>query len=96
MKDFFFREKFRFRSRERESDRDGFRRDRDRERRVRRWFRFRFRFRLLLRFRIKSKSLLFGRNDRDSYFFRWKERWVNDGWRCLRGNDRYRKNDFEK
>lgn len=42
------------------------------------------------------KSSSFGRNDRDTYSPRWKERWSNDGWRCPRGNDRYRKNDPEK
>ncbi|MXQ91414.1 hypothetical protein E5288_WYG004649 [Bos mutus] len=43
-----------------------------------------------------SKGSSFGRNDRDSYSPRWKERWANDGWRCPRGNDRYRKSDSEK
>lgn len=90
------REKSRSRSRERESDRDGPRRDRDRERRARRWSRSRSRSRSPSRSRTKSKSSSFGRNDRDSYSPRWKERWANDGWRCPRGNDRYRKNDPEK
>ncbi|XP_057556969.1 protein SCAF11 isoform X5 [Hippopotamus amphibius kiboko] len=90
------REKSRSRSRERESDRDGPRRDRDRERRTRRWSRSRSRSRSPSRSRTKSKSSSFGRNDRDSYSPRWKERWANDGWRCPRGNDRYRKNDSEK
>ncbi|XP_054997385.1 protein SCAF11 isoform X2 [Sorex araneus] len=89
------REKSRSRSRERESDRDGQRRDRDRERRSRRWSRSRSRSRSPSRSRTKNKSSLFGRNDRDNYS-RWKERWANDGWRCPRGNDRYRKNDPEK
>ncbi|KAK1341238.1 hypothetical protein QTO34_017641 [Cnephaeus nilssonii] len=91
-------EKSRSRSRERESDRDGPRRERerDRERRTRRWSRSRSRSRSPSRSRTKSKSSSFGRNDRDSYSPRWKERWANDGWRCPRGNDRYRKNDLEK
>ncbi|XP_014313649.1 protein SCAF11 isoform X9 [Myotis lucifugus] len=91
-------EKSRSRSRERESDRDGPRRERerDRERRTRRWSRSRSRSRSPSRSRTKSKSSSFGRNDRDSYSPRWKERWANDGWRCPRGNDRYRKNDAEK
>ncbi|XP_014385028.1 PREDICTED: protein SCAF11 isoform X5 [Myotis brandtii] len=91
-------EKSRSRSRERESDRDGPRRERerDRERRTRRWSRSRSRSRSPSRSRTKSKSSSFGRNDRDSYSSRWKERWANDGWRCPRGNDRYRKNDAEK
>ncbi|XP_036157165.1 protein SCAF11 isoform X8 [Myotis myotis] len=91
-------EKSRSRSRERESDRDGPRRERerDRERRTRRWSRSRSRSRSPSRSRTKSKSSSFGRNDRDSYSPRWKERWANDGWRCPRGNDRYRKNDPEK
>ncbi|XP_075407954.1 protein SCAF11 isoform X2 [Tenrec ecaudatus] len=90
------REKSRSRSRERESDREGQRRDRDRERRTRRWSRSRSRSRSPSRSRTKSKSSSFGRNDRDSYSPRWKERWTNDGWRCPRGNDRYRKSDSEK
>ena len=89
-------EKSRSRSRERESDRDGPKRDRDRERRTRRWSRSRSRSRSPSRSRTKSKSSSFGRNDRVSYSPRWKERWTNDGWRCPRGNDRYRKNDSEK
>ncbi|KAI5760758.1 SCAF11 [Gulo gulo luscus] len=89
-------EKSRSRSRERESDRDGPRRDRDRERRTRRWSRSRSRSRSPSRSRTKIKSSSFGRNDRDTYSPRWKERWANDGWRCPRGNDRYRKNDPEK
>nr|XP_006202944.1 protein SCAF11 isoform X1 [Vicugna pacos] len=96
VKDSSPREKSRSRSRERESDRDGPRRDRDRERRTRRWSRSRSRSRSPSRSRTKSKSSSFGRNDRDSYSPRWKERWSNDGWRCPRGNDRYRKNDPEK
>ncbi|XP_016056655.1 PREDICTED: protein SCAF11 isoform X2 [Miniopterus natalensis] len=98
VKDSSPREKSRSRSRERESDRDGSRRDRDRdrERRTRRWSRSRSRSRSPSRSRTKSKNSLFGRNDRDSYSPRWKERWTNDGWRCPRGNDRYRKNDPEK
>uniref|UniRef100_A0A8D1K548 SFR19-like C-terminal domain-containing protein n=1 Tax=Sus scrofa TaxID=9823 RepID=A0A8D1K548_PIG len=90
------REKSRSQSGERESDRDGPRRDRDRERRTRRWSRCRSRSRSPSRSRTKSKSSSFGRNDRDSYSPRWKERWANDGWRCPRGNERYRKNDPEK
>ncbi|XP_045143179.1 protein SCAF11 isoform X2 [Echinops telfairi] len=90
------REKSRSRSRERESDREGQRRDRDRERRARRWSRSRSRSRSPSRSRTKSKSSSFGRNDRDNYSPRWKERWTNDGWRCPRGNDRYRKSDSEK
>ncbi|XP_070266483.1 protein SCAF11 isoform X3 [Myotis yumanensis] len=91
-------EKSRSRSRERESDRDGPRRERERERerRTRRWSRSRSRSRSPSRSRTKSKSSSFGRNDRDSYSPRWKERWASDGWRCPRGNDRYRKNDIEK
>uniref|UniRef100_A0A8C8ZEX4 SR-related CTD associated factor 11 n=1 Tax=Prolemur simus TaxID=1328070 RepID=A0A8C8ZEX4_PROSS len=89
-------EKSRSRSRERESDRDGQRRDRERERRTRRWSRSRSHSRSPSRSRTKSKSSSFSRNDRDSYSPRWKERWTNDGWRCPRGNDRYRKNDPEK
>lgn len=81
---------------EKESDRDGLRRDRDRERRMRRWSRSRSRSRSPSRSRTKSKGSSFGRNDRDSYSPRWKERWANDGWRCPRGNDRYRKSDSEK
>ncbi|KAM9673678.1 protein SCAF11 isoform 2-T2 [Trichechus inunguis] len=96
VKDSSPREKSRSRSRERESDRDGQRRDRDRERRTRRWSRSRSRSRSPSRSRTKSKSSSFGRNDRDSYSPRWKERWTNDGWRCPRGNDRYRKSDPEK
>ncbi|XP_015989794.1 protein SCAF11 isoform X1 [Rousettus aegyptiacus] len=96
VKDSSPREKSRSRSRERESDRDGPRRDRDRERRTRRWSRSRSRSRSPSRSRTKSKSSSFGRNDRDSYSPRWKERWANDGWRCPRGNDRYRKHDPEK
>ncbi|XP_004428980.1 PREDICTED: protein SCAF11 isoform X1 [Ceratotherium simum simum] len=96
VKDSSPREKSRSRSRERESDRDGPRRDRDRERRTRRWSRSKSRSRSPSRSRTKSKSSSFGRNDRDSYSPRWKERWTNDGWRCPRGNDRYRKNDPEK
>ncbi|XP_028725136.1 protein SCAF11 isoform X1 [Peromyscus leucopus] len=95
-KDSSSREKSRSRSRERESDRDGQRRDRDRERRARRWSRSRSRSRSPSRLRTKSKSSSFGRNERDSYSPRWKERWTNDGWRCPRGNDRYRRNDSEK
>lgn len=91
-------EKSRSQSRESESDRDGPRRERerDRERRTRRWSRSRSRSRSPSRCRTKSKNSSFGRNDRDSYSPRWKERWTNDGWRCPRGNDRYRKNDLEK
>ncbi|XP_040092922.1 protein SCAF11-like isoform X1 [Oryx dammah] len=96
VKDSSPREKSRSRSRERESDRDGSRRDRDRERRMRRWSRSRSRSRSSSRSRTKSKGSSFGRNDRDSYSPRWKERWANDGWRCPRGNDRYRKSDSEK
>ncbi|XP_007179290.2 protein SCAF11 isoform X5 [Balaenoptera acutorostrata] len=96
LKDSSPREKSRSRSRERESDRDGPKRDRDRERRTRRWSRSRSRSRSPSRSRTKSKSSSFGRNDRVSYSPRWKERWTNDGWRCPRGNDRYRKNDSEK
>ena len=88
VKDSSPREKSRSRSRERESDRDGSRRDRDRERRMRRWSRSRSRSRSPSRSRTKSKGSSFGRNDRDSYSPRWKERWANDGWRCPRGNDR--------
>lgn len=95
VKDSSPREKSRSRSRERENDRDGQRRDRDRERRTRRWSRSRSRSRSPSRSRSKNKSSSFGRNDRDNYS-RWKERWTNDGWRCPRGNDRYRKNDPEK
>ncbi|XP_042533485.1 protein SCAF11 isoform X2 [Dipodomys spectabilis] len=94
------KEKSRSRSRERESDRDGQRRERDRERererRTRRWSRSRSRSRSPSRSRTKSKSSSFGRNERDSYSPRWKERWTTDGWRCPRGSDRYRKNDPEK
>lgn len=96
VKDSSPREKSRSRSRERESDRDGPRRDRDRERRTRRWSRSRSRSRSPSRSRAKIKSSSFGRNERDTYSPRWKERWANDGWRCPRGNDRYRKNDPEK
>ncbi|XP_059968138.1 protein SCAF11 isoform X5 [Mesoplodon densirostris] len=96
LKDSSPREKSRSRSRERESDRDGPKRDRDRERRTRRWSRSRSRSRSPSRSRTKSKSSSFGRNDRVSYSPRWKESWANDGWRCPRGNDRYRKNDSEK
>ncbi|KAM5249528.1 protein SCAF11 isoform 1-T3 [Hipposideros larvatus] len=102
MKDSSPREKSSSGSRERESDRDGPRRDRDRdrdrdrERRARRWSRSRSRSRSPSRSRTKSKSSSFGRNDRDGYSPRWKERWTNDGWRCPRGNDRYRKHDPEK
>ncbi|XP_004765640.1 protein SCAF11 isoform X2 [Mustela putorius furo] len=98
VKDSSPREKSRSRSRERESDRDGPRRDRDRdrERRTRRWSRSRSRSRSPSRSRTKIKSSSFGRTDRDTYSPRWKERWTNDGWRCPRGNDRYRKNDIEK
>ncbi|EGW01259.1 protein SCAF11 isoform X1 [Cricetulus griseus] len=96
VKDSSSREQSRSRSRERESERDGQRRDRDRERRVRRWSRSRSRSRSPSRLRTKSKSSSFGRNERDSYSPRWKERWTNDGWRCPRGNDRYRRNDSEK
>lgn len=99
VKDSSPREKSRSRSRERESDRDGARRDRERERerRTRRWSRSRSRSRSPSRSRTKTnKSSSFGRTDRDSYSPRWKERWANDGWRCPRGKDRYRKNDPEK
>ncbi|XP_021488511.1 protein SCAF11 isoform X2 [Meriones unguiculatus] len=96
VKDSSSREKSRSRSREREGDRDGQRRDRDRERRARRWSRSRSRSRSPSRLRTKSKSSSFGRNERDNYPPRWKERWTNDGWRCPRGNDRYRRNDSEK
>ncbi|XP_027624127.1 protein SCAF11 isoform X1 [Tupaia chinensis] len=96
VKDSSPREKSRSQSREREGDRDGQRRDRDRERRTRRWSRSRSRSRSPSRSRTKCKSLLFGRNDRDNYPPRWKERWTNDGWRCPRGNDRHRKSDPEK
>ncbi|XP_023371130.1 protein SCAF11 isoform X2 [Otolemur garnettii] len=89
-------EKSRSRSRERESDRDGQRRDRERERKTRRWSRSRSHSRSPARSRAKSKSSSFCRNDRESYSPWWKERWTNDGWRCPRGNDRYRKNDPEK
>ncbi|KAM4882199.1 protein SCAF11 isoform 2-T2 [Thomomys bottae] len=89
------KEKSRSRSRERESDRDGQRRDRDRERRTRRWSRSRSRSRSPTRSRPKSKSS-FSRNERDNYSPRWKERWTNDGWRCPRGSEWYRKNDMEK
>ncbi|XP_006888238.1 PREDICTED: protein SCAF11-like [Elephantulus edwardii] len=82
------------RSQSRESDRDGQRRDRDRERRTRKWSRSRSRSRSPARSRTKSKSTTFGRSD--NYSPRWKERWTNDGWRCPRGNDRYRKSDLEK
>ncbi|KAM7115178.1 protein SCAF11 isoform 1-T1 [Molossus nigricans] len=94
VKDYSPREKSRSQSRERESDRDGPRRER--ERRNRRWSRSRSRSRSPSRSRTKSKSSSFGRNDRDNYSPRWKERWANDGWRCPRGNDRYRKSDPEK
>ncbi|XP_032104280.1 protein SCAF11 isoform X3 [Sapajus apella] len=87
-------EKSRSQSRERESDRDGQRRER--EKRTRKWSRSRSHSRSPSRCRTKSKSSSFGRNDRDSYTPRWKGRWANDGWRCPRGNDRYRKNDPEK
>ncbi|GAB1299772.1 SR-related CTD-associated factor 11 [Apodemus speciosus] len=96
VKDSSSREKSRSRSRERESDRDAQRRDRERERRARRWSRSRSRSRSPSRLRTKSKSSSFGRNERDNYSPRWKERWTNDGWRCPRGNDRYRRNDSEK
>ncbi|XP_012575963.1 PREDICTED: protein SCAF11 isoform X2 [Condylura cristata] len=96
VKDASPREKSRSRSRDRESDRDVQRRDRDRERRTRRWSRSRSRSRSPSRSRTKSKSSSFGRNDRDSYSPRWKERWANDSWRCPRGSDRYRKSDTEK
>ncbi|KAM6215664.1 protein SCAF11 [Rhynchocyon petersi] len=96
IKDSSPREKSKSRSRERESDRDGHRRDRDRERRPRRWSRSRSRSRSPPRSRTKGKSFSFGRNERDNYSPRWKERWTNDGWRCPRGNDRYRKSDPEK
>lgn len=100
VKDSSPRERSRSRSRERENERDGPRRererDRDRERRTRRWSRSRSRSRSPSRSRTKSKSSSFGRNDRDSYSPRWKERWANDSWRCPRGNDRYRKHDPEK
>uniref|UniRef100_A0A8C3YWB9 SR-related CTD associated factor 11 n=1 Tax=Catagonus wagneri TaxID=51154 RepID=A0A8C3YWB9_9CETA len=96
VKDSSPREKSRSQSREREGDRDGPRRDRDRERRTRRWSRSRSRSRSPSRSRTKSKSSSFGRNDRDNYSPRWKERWANDGWRCPRGNERYRKNDPDK
>ncbi|XP_051016219.1 protein SCAF11 [Acomys russatus] len=96
VKDSSSREKSRSRSRERESDRDGQRRERDRERRARRWSRSRSRSRSPSRMRTKSKSSSFGRNERDNYSPRWKDRWTNDGWRCPRGNDRHRRNDSEK
>ncbi|XP_037369999.1 protein SCAF11 isoform X2 [Talpa occidentalis] len=96
VKDASPREKSRSRSRDRESDRDAQRRDRDRERRTRRWSRSRSHSRSPSRSRTKSKSSSFGRNDRDSYSPRWKERWTNDSWRCPRGSDRYRKSDMEK
>ncbi|NP_001389840.1 protein SCAF11 isoform 3 [Mus musculus] len=96
VKDSSSREKSRSRSRERESDREAQRRERDRERRARRWSRSRSRSRSPSRLRTKSKSSSFGRNERDNYSPRWKERWTNDGWRCPRGNDRYRRNDSEK
>lgn len=96
VKDSSSREKSRSRSRERESDRDAQRRDRDRERRARRWSRSRSRSRSPSRSRTKSKSSSFGRNERDTYSPRWREKWTNDGWRCPRGNDRYRRNDSEK
>nr|XP_045007741.1 protein SCAF11 isoform X1 [Jaculus jaculus] len=88
------REKSRSRSRERESDRESQRRDRDRK--PRRWSRSRSRSRSPSRSRTKNKTSCFGRNERDSYSPRWKERWTHDGWRCPRGNDRYRRNDTEK
>ncbi|XP_047404507.1 protein SCAF11 isoform X1 [Sciurus carolinensis] len=94
VKDSSSREKSRSQSREREND--GQRRERDRERRTRRWSRSRSRSRSPLRSRTKSKSSSFSRNERDNYSPRWKERWTNDGWRCPRGNDRYRRNDPEK
>ncbi|XP_074259274.1 protein SCAF11 isoform X1 [Saimiri boliviensis] len=87
-------EKSRSQSRERESDRDGQRRER--EKRTRKWSRSRSHSRSPSGCRPKSKSSSFGRNDRDSYAPRWKGRWANDGWRCPRGSDRYRKNDPEK
>ncbi|XP_008052826.1 protein SCAF11 [Carlito syrichta] len=96
VKDSSPREKSRSQSGERESDRDGQRRDRERERRTRRWSRSRSRSRSPSRSRTKGKNSSFGRNDRESYSPRWKERWTNDGWRCPRGNDRYRKNDPKK
>ncbi|EHB03277.1 SFRS2-interacting protein, partial [Heterocephalus glaber] len=96
LKDSSSREKSRSQSRERESERDGQRRDRDRDRRTRRWSRSRSRSRSPSRSRTKSKSSSFGRNERDNYSPRWKERWTNDGWRCPRGSDRYRRNDPEK
>ncbi|XP_021038987.1 protein SCAF11 isoform X3 [Mus caroli] len=96
VKDSSSREKSRSRSRERESDREAQRRERDRERRARRWSRSRSRSRSPSRLRTKSKSSSFGRNERDNYSPRWKERWTNDGWRCPRGSDRYRRNDSEK
>ncbi|XP_008839536.1 protein SCAF11 isoform X2 [Nannospalax galili] len=96
VKDSSSREKSRSRSRERENDRDGPRRDRDRERRARRWSRSRSRSRSPSRSRTKSKTSSFSRNERDHHSPRWKERWTNDGWRCPRGNDRYRRTDSEK
>ncbi|XP_066225119.1 protein SCAF11 isoform X2 [Saccopteryx leptura] len=96
VKDSSPRDKSRSQSREREGDRDGPRRDREKERRTRRWSRSRSRSRSPSRCRTKSKSSSFGRNDRDNYSPRWKEKWANDGWRCPRGNDWYRKNDPEK
>ncbi|KAM8803143.1 protein SCAF11 [Rhynchonycteris naso] len=96
VKDSSPKDKSRSRSRERESDRDGPRRDRDREWRTRRWSSSTSHSWSPSRSRTKSKSSSFGRNDRDSYSPRWKERWANDGWRCPQGNDWYRKNDPEK
>ncbi|XP_005406652.1 PREDICTED: protein SCAF11 isoform X2 [Chinchilla lanigera] len=96
LKDTSSRERSRSQSRERGSEREGQRRDRDGDRRARRRSRSRSRSRSPSRSRTKSKSSSFGRNERDSYSPRWKERWTSDGWRCPRGNDRYRRTDPEK
>ncbi|XP_016044327.1 protein SCAF11 isoform X2 [Erinaceus europaeus] len=89
------REGSRSQSKERESDRDGQRRDLGREKRTGMWSRSRSRSRSPSRSRTKSKSSSFGRNDRDSYS-RMKERWPDDGWRCSRDGDWYRKDDSDR